>query len=433
MSADMDEDNESHYVKALTEFGETHEVVAAEDVYAANGIKLVQQGGRINSSLYERLLQHKLRAPLDHSLSIRDAVNADDLVADAKKFLAESSHLAKMANALPDRNYLRYALGDIRLNSAMTCKLTLARAQRPVLYRHSIYVALISLYLGVKSGLTFTELKALGAAGLFHDLGELYMAPNILDRTNQLTEADRRHIYAHPVTMYLVLKEFPEYHPLTSTAVLEHHERLDGSGYPFGISNGKISQLGQVLAVAEVVGTHLGKNDQCDCTQLEIIMKLNKRQFNFDLTGYLTLLFNRESAAGADTRITLEQLQQRLDKIGTLLEDWESRHGAANPDAESEAMRIINERILNLKYGLIDAGFNPLEKSYLTQGLENDTQELADLNSLVRETVWQINDIILQIQRRWGAPGAEVDAAELTVLQAWSEHAKRLFSPESAA
>lgn len=428
---ETDETNDSHYIKIITELGDTNDVAAAEDIYAANGMKLVQKGGRINSTLYERILLHKLRAPLDRSLSIRDAVNADDLIGDAKKILTESVHLTEMANALADRNYLRYALADVRLNPVMTCKLTIAREKRPALYRHNIYVALIAMYLGVKSGLTLPELKALGAAGLFHDLGELYMAPGLLDRTNQLTEAERRHIYAHPVTTYLILKEFPEYHPLTSTAVLEHHERLDGSGYPFGIGDGKISRLGQILAVAEVAGTHLVENDKCDCTQLEIIMKLNRRQFNIDLTGHLTMLFKHEASLNTNARITPEQVQQQLDKVGAIFDDWENRNAAAKPSTERLAIYLINERVFNLKHALIDAGFNPREKGYITQGIENDPQGLTELASLVREAAWQINDILLQIERRWSEPGPDVSEAELAALQAWSEQAKNLLPLEN--
>jgi len=89
-------------------------------------------------------------------------------------------------------------------------------------------------------------------AGLIHDLGKIAVPAEILSKPGRITEAEFNMIKCHPQTGYDILKDMKFPWPLAQI-VLEHHERMDGSGYPQGLSGEDTLLEARILAVADVV------------------------------------------------------------------------------------------------------------------------------------------------------------------------------------
>jgi PAS domain S-box-containing protein len=89
-------------------------------------------------------------------------------------------------------------------------------------------------------------------AGVLHDIGKIAVPSEILSKPSKLTDIEFSLIKVHPQSGYDILKDVGLPHP-TAEAVLQHHERLDGSGYPQGLKNGQILLEARILAVADVV------------------------------------------------------------------------------------------------------------------------------------------------------------------------------------
>lgn len=416
------------YLKRVAELSASKAVVSSSDVYSQTGIKLLNKGTRLNQSFYDHLVQHKLAIqPIDRSLTVEDAVTCHSLALDAGCLLEEEPLLARMASALPDGLLLRNGLAQIYLNDPLAFKLTLAREQRPALYQHSIRVALVSLYLGACVHLKREDMIALATAAVLHDLGELHIDPALLDAIHPLSPQERQHIYAHPMIGYLILKEYPDYHPHISRAVLEHHERLDGSGYPRNLKGDKISRLGQILAVAEVAGSLCGRGDQADsCARVEVILKLNPGQFRGDLVKYLTSLARQGRApitpeAGAD----LAKIRAKLENFSHILTGWSQTY-APYREATQDYLAYTHERLASLEKGLFDIGFNSAGVGALTDNIEDDPHSLAELDLLVDETGWQLKDAIYEIRRQWPKLDTDPDPAALA-LRDWLSQAEQLL------
>lgn len=237
--------DDSVYIKSITELGDRQPVVTSQDVHSVQGIKLVNKGSRINSSFYEKLVRHKLTPPLDHCLAVENAVDGAELAAAARTLQASHFLLGEMGRQVPSFD-LPAIVGEVPLLPPLAFKLTLIREQRPELLRHSIRVALISLYLGAG------ELRQLATAALFHDVGVLHIDAHFFDPGYRMGAPQRRHLYAHPVSGYLILRAFNDYPAAVAAAVLEHHERLDGSGYPAGLAADKLNDLARMAAIVDV-------------------------------------------------------------------------------------------------------------------------------------------------------------------------------------
>eukprot|EP01036_Dinobryon_divergens_P038944 gene38944-51212_t len=84
VSVDLDTADSPHYLRALTDMADRRTVVADAAIYTDNGIKLVEKGARIDSRLYDRLVQHKLREPIDSHLSIENPVDVPALLLEGQ-------------------------------------------------------------------------------------------------------------------------------------------------------------------------------------------------------------------------------------------------------------------------------------------------------------------------------------------------------------
>lgn len=101
-------------------------------------------------------------------------------------------------------------------------------------------------------GLSSDKIDAIRMAGAIHDIGKISIPTEVLSKPTPLTDAEFELIKKHPQVGYDILKEIDFPWPVAEI-VLQHHERLNGSGYPQGLKNGQIWMEARVLGVADVV------------------------------------------------------------------------------------------------------------------------------------------------------------------------------------
>ena len=117
---------------------------------------------------------------------------------------------------------------------------------------HQKRVALISMALAKKLGLESDAVQALYMAGMVHDIGKVAVPAEILTKPTHLTDLEMKMVQEHAETGYQILKDIPFPWPIADM-VHQHHERLDGSGYPKGLSGDQIIQGARILAVADTI------------------------------------------------------------------------------------------------------------------------------------------------------------------------------------
>lgn len=118
-------------------------------------------------------------------------------------------------------------------------------------YTHSINVALLSTLIGKWLKLGTHALDNLMLAGLFHDIGKMRIDKSILNKPDKLTDAEFEEIKKHPVYSYELLQDNTDIPLDVKVGILMHHERMDGSGYPYGVYNENINDIAKILAVAD--------------------------------------------------------------------------------------------------------------------------------------------------------------------------------------
>ncbi len=114
---------------------------------------------------------------------------------------------------------------------------------------HNRRVAQLCLQIGRQMAMTTTELRVLARAGLLHDIGKLAIPEQILGKHSPLDESEWTLVKSHPEIGLSILGDSRSRRELL--AVLYHHERLDGSGYPYGLSAEAIPIEARIVAAAD--------------------------------------------------------------------------------------------------------------------------------------------------------------------------------------
>ncbi len=122
----------------------------------------------------------------------------------------------------------------------------------PYTASHQKRVSRLAYALAQKLGLPEEESEGIRVAGTLHDIGKVYVPAEILSKPSRLTEGEFNIMKTHPQVSYDIIKSIDFPWPV-APAVLQHHERMNGSGYPNGLSGGMIARGARILAVADVV------------------------------------------------------------------------------------------------------------------------------------------------------------------------------------
>jgi HD-GYP domain-containing protein (c-di-GMP phosphodiesterase class II) len=124
------------------------------------------------------------------------------------------------------------------------------------LYAHSINTCVFALMLGTMQDLDKAVLTSLGMGALLHDVGQIHLPRNLLCKPGLYTAQEQQLMQVHPRLGATMLSQAQM--PVDACRVVaEHHERVDGSGYPWGLSGAALSPLSQIVAIAEIYDTML--------------------------------------------------------------------------------------------------------------------------------------------------------------------------------
>lgn len=118
-------------------------------------------------------------------------------------------------------------------------------------YMHCMNVGMIASLIGKWLGWSVDEIKTLNACGMFHDIGKLMISKDIIDKPGKLTDEEYKTMKSHTVKGYELLNDMG-LDPRIVNCALMHHERCDGSGYPFGVKGDKIDVYSKIVAIADV-------------------------------------------------------------------------------------------------------------------------------------------------------------------------------------
>jgi HD-GYP domain-containing protein (c-di-GMP phosphodiesterase class II) len=417
------------FLKAVTDLGRRRLVVTSRTIYNDRGMKLLEGGVVIDATLYERLVSHRLRVPLEDCVDSDLAVNGDVLREATSALVEQVPFFAQMTPRGRVGDMVLEAIGAIPLPRPIAFQLTLARETRAPQFAHAIQMALLCAHLVREGGAPVHDMTVAASAGLLHDLGMLHIDPELLVGSNRLEGGQRRPLYAHPLTGSMLVDRFHAYPREVSRAILEHHERLDGSGYPRGLRDGSLSPLGRLLSLAEVVTAMFDGGRLYPEQRVSLLLRLSPRCYDSTLVPSIHRLIRGVPAPLQASTMLVEEALHRLRMHADVLAQL-ARLGQQVPDglaAGHEAvLNSVEEQAGTLQRMLWNAGVTPDQLASLTQEDTRDVAIRIELWALEQEVQWQLRAIANQLQHRWAAVGAVLMPE---ALSAWLDEVRSTEQP----
>jgi PAS domain S-box-containing protein/putative nucleotidyltransferase with HDIG domain len=141
---------------------------------------------------------------------------------------------------------------SVALSASVAAIVTAMEMRDPHTAGHQARVAEIAVAIGKEMGWSKDRLLGLRMAAMVHDIGKISIPAEILTKPTRLSKGEWALIREHPETGFTILKDIPFTWPIADI-VRQHHEKLDGSGYPFGLKGDSILPEAKILAVADIV------------------------------------------------------------------------------------------------------------------------------------------------------------------------------------
>jgi HD-GYP domain-containing protein (c-di-GMP phosphodiesterase class II) len=140
----------------------------------------------------------------------------------------------------------------IESNNAIAVDINLIKVSDEYTFKHSVDVATMGMIIGRNFGLKDDELRDIGVAGLLHDLGKSNIPLEILNKPGKLDDDEFALMKQHSLFGFKILKEKGSFTDDIMKGVLQHHEKMNGKGYPMGVTGESISKFAKILSVADI-------------------------------------------------------------------------------------------------------------------------------------------------------------------------------------
>lgn len=196
----------------------------------------------VQREIDKNTVQDRAKVRLSESVKARVAEGIQYLYNDTS-----SEGFASVTKNITDD--LMKAISD---NDAIAVDISTLKISDEYTFKHSVDVATMSMIVGKKHGLNNKEVYELGISGLLHDVGKSKIPNEILNKAAKLTDEEFAMMKQHTLFGYGILKDKKELSNSIKLGVLQHHEKMNGKGYPMGVGSDKINLFARIISVADI-------------------------------------------------------------------------------------------------------------------------------------------------------------------------------------
>jgi HD-GYP domain-containing protein (c-di-GMP phosphodiesterase class II) len=239
----------------------------AKPIYNDSGQILLYKGGvltdRVKSRLYELGITFiYINDKRTEGIEIETAVSAETKRKAVKTIKSEFQNIANELKLKKSfsvdqlskdfAEIVRDILSDLKSNKNTLTLLSDMFVYDSYIFTHSLNVTMYTLALAVDLEFTDKQLMEIGMGSLLHDVGKMAIPVKVLNKPGRLTDEEFKVIQNHPMAGFKILRNAPNISLLSAHCALQHHERLDGTGYPQGLKNDDIHFYAKIIAIADV-------------------------------------------------------------------------------------------------------------------------------------------------------------------------------------
>ncbi len=171
-------------------------------------------------------------------------------VAEGIQYLYQDTNSENFTDATKSiTDDLMKAISD---NDAIAVDISALKVSDEYTFKHSVDVATMSMIVAKQYGCSNEEVYEIGISGLLHDIGKSQIPNEVLNKAGKLTDEEFALMKQHSVLGYRVLQNKQDLSDNIKMGVLQHHEKVNGKGYPMGVNAGKINLFAKIISVADI-------------------------------------------------------------------------------------------------------------------------------------------------------------------------------------
>jgi HD-GYP domain-containing protein (c-di-GMP phosphodiesterase class II) len=399
-----------HALATILDAAQTRSIIASRDIFDISGTKLWARDQPVSQSLQRKLMDRQLRHPLESCLLAEDGVTAHALVHALEALLGRDTPLSPLL--MPHAAQLLREVPHLPLHPVAQLLLTASQASRPEAFDHALQAMALNGALAVAHGMTRHDQRIAMLAGLLHDLGEMYIAPEHgeADAAQLLDVQGLQHLVVHPHVGEVLLQQLTDYPGTIARAVAEHHERLDGSGYPHCLQRDQLSTHGRQLAITEAVLATL-RSDRPELARASVALRVVPGEFDLALVGPIAFASRQQPRLQAS--LTRDEIRHRLVLLDASLQTAHvglvALASTARSQALVDALALAQQLLARLRKGWNASG--------LWSGEEIEVQDQAEIEAVEQELVARLRGIHAATRLRAG----KLPAGDLQSLQLLGE------------
>ncbi len=325
-----------HALATIMEASTTRQIIATRDIFDISGTKLWAGNQPVSASLQRKLLDRQLRNPLETCLMAADGVTPQVLAVAVRALMDEDTPLALLVQ--PHAPRITLEAGQLPLHAVVQLLLSTAQTARPAAYRHAIQAMAVAGALMLEHGGSVAEVRLAMLGGLLHDMGELYIDPRFgeADADRSMDIASYQQLVVHPHVGQLLVTQLTNYPTVLGRAIGEHHERLDGSGYPHALKRDALSPLGRLLAVTETACAVL-RGEAPYLARVSVALRVVPGEFDL---GWVSRIGDAARAQPAlHGQLPIDAVQARLTRLDAALQSTLASATEALEQAETGALK----------------------------------------------------------------------------------------------
>lgn len=240
--------------------------ILARHIYTGNDAILLSQGIRIKASYIGKLKELGIdyiyvEDELSAGIEIEDFIDEktrNQCKNEVKNIIEKYSTSGKVElDAISQ--VAQNVIEDILSNKEVVINISDIRREDEYTYSHSVSVCSLAVLTALKRGYTTDKARDLAIGALLHDLGKALIPNHILNKEDHLTPPELEILKQHVIHGYEAVKNEIWLSAISKVVILTHHERIDGSGYPFGWTGDKIHESAKIVAVCDVFDSMINK------------------------------------------------------------------------------------------------------------------------------------------------------------------------------
>lgn len=242
-------------------------MVIAKSIWNEAGRPLLQKDVVVSQTLINRLQQLNIKYvyiedEISKGIEVQESIPVEKRLGTVKKITESFNKIKglegkKVSYILDNQSQEIGKLVDGLLEAILDSKemltvLTDSYIYDEYLYQHSFQVTLYSIAIAKELGYSYKEIKLIGIGAILHDVGKLQIPTSILFKPGKLTDEEYEMMKQHAQFGFDILRNLHTISLLVAHCAYQHHERLDGSGYPRGLVDKDIHPYAKIIAVADV-------------------------------------------------------------------------------------------------------------------------------------------------------------------------------------